>query len=278
MLRRISVHLDRGFDCARRIEIALELARRHQAEVLGIYASAAPPQYYYGESVLMTNALKVMHDLQAQDSNKVQNAFLERARASDIPASVTIGHGLPSESLSRLARCTDLLIISQENDNDIEAAQEIELVEQTMLSTGRPVMVVPNAGAFPIVGDRVLLSWDGSRESARALSDALPLLRRASSVVVLTMDEGDTRGKNAASTLDELLAYFSAHGLPAPETANRDIKGVGVGETILNAAADFSSDLIVMGAYGHSKLRQWAMGGATSSILRSMTVPILFSH
>ncbi len=278
MLRRISVHLDRGSDCARRVEIALGLAQRHKADVTGIYASAAPPQYYYGESVLMAKTLSVMHELQAQDSKKVQAQFLDAAKIREVTASVSVGRGAPSEAVSRLARCTDLLIISQENDDDIEAAQEIEFVEQTLLSTGRPVLVVPKVGHFPVVGDRVLLSWDGSRESARALSDALPLLRAASSVVVLTMDEGDSQTKDAAITFADLTAYFAAHGLPVPESAQRDIKGVGVGETILNAAADFSADVVVMGAYGHSKLRQWAMGGATSSILRFMTVPVLFSH
>jgi len=140
------------------------------------------------------------------------------------------------------------------------------------------VLVVPSSGDFPVIGDRVLVCWDGSREAARALADAAPLLRSASHLVVLTMDEGAATRKGEAAPFEDLATYCIAQGMPAPDHVRRDIKGVGVGSTILNAAADYSADLIVMGAYGHSKFREWAMGGVTASILKSMTVPIMFSH
>ncbi|MNV96803.1 Universal stress protein family protein [compost metagenome] len=96
-------------------------------------------------------------------------------------------------------------------------------------------------------------------------------------MTVLTMNEGAAGPKHEAP-FEDLVSYCVAHGMPAPDHVRRDIKGVGVGSTILNAAADHSVDLIIMGAYGHSKFREWAMGGATASILKSMTVPIMFSH
>lgn len=278
MYRRISVHLDHGFDCPRRTRVALALARRHQAELVGIYASSAPPQYYYGESVMMSKTLNVMRDLQAQNRGAVQNAFLETVAAADVPAAVRAGASSPSASLARLGRTSDLLVVSQQNREDVEAVHENEFVEQTLLSAGRPVLVVPSSGDFPVVGERVLYCWDGSREAARALADAAPLLRLASHLVVLTMDEGAATRDDEAVPFEDLATYCIAQGMPAPDHVRRDIKGVGVGSTILNAAADYSADLIVMGAYGHSKFREWAMGGATASILRSMTVPIMFSH
>lgn len=279
MYRRISVHLDHGFDCARRTQVALTLARRHQAELVGIYATSAPPQYYYGESVLLSRTLSVIRDLQTQNRDAVQKAFLETAAALDVPAAVrSVDNGSPSACVALLGRTSDLIVLSQENPDDIEAAHEIEFVEQTLLTAGRPVLVVPSSGDFPVIGERVLYCWDGSREAARALADAAPLLRAASHLVVLTMDEGAASRKGAAVPFDDLASYCVAQGMPAPEHVCRDIKGVGVGSTILNAAADYSADLVVMGAYGHSKLREWAMGGATASILKSMTVPIMFSH
>ncbi|WLW58930.1 universal stress protein [Achromobacter aegrifaciens] len=277
MYRRISVHLGHGFDCKRRIEAALALAKRHKAELVGIYANAAPPQYYYGESVLMSRSLGIIKELQAQSRDAVETAFLEAAAEADVPAFMRAGTSSPSETVALLGRTTDLIVVSQENREDVEAAHEIEFVEQTLLTAGRPVLAIPSSGEFPVIGDRVLCCWDGSREAARALADAAPILRLASHMVVLTMDEGAASPKHEAP-FEDLATYCVAQGMPAPEHVRRDIKGVGVGSTILNAAADHSADLIVMGAYGHSKLRQWALGGATASILKSMTVPVMFSH
>lgn len=278
MYRRITVHLDHGFDCTRRTALALGLAKRHKAELVGVYASSAPPQYYYGESVMMSRTLNIMKNLQAQNRGAVQNAFLEAAAAADVPAVVRAGESSPSATVALHGRASDLIIVSQQNRDDVEAAHENEFVEQTLLTAGRPVMVLPSSGEFPVVGDRVLLCWDGSREAARALADAAPLLQGASHVVVLTMDEGAATRNVESIPFEDLATYCVAHGIPAPDHVRRDIKGVGVGSTILNAAADYSADLVVMGAYGHSKFREWAMGGATASILKSMTVPIMFSH
>ena len=277
MYRRISVHLDHGFDCKRRIDAALALARRHKAELVGIYANAAPLQYYYGESVLMSRATAVMKEIQTQSRDAVQNGFLASAAASDVPAVVRAGEASPSATVALLGRTSDLIIVSQENRQDVEAAHEIEFVEQTLLTAGRPVLALPSSGEFPVIGDRVLCCWDGSREAARALADAAPILRLASHMIVLTMDEGESNGKGDIP-FDDLASYCVAQGMPAPEHVRRDVKGVGVGSTILNAAADYSADLLVMGAYGHSKFRQWALGGATASILKSMTLPVMFSH
>lgn len=277
MYRRISVHLDHGFDCKRRIEAALALAKRHKAELVGIYANAAPPQYYYGESVLMSRSLGIIKELQAQSRDAVETAFLEAAAEADVPAFMRAGTSSPSETVALLGRTTDLIVVSQESREDVEAAHEIEFVEQTLLTAGRPVLAIPSSGEFPVIGDRVLCCWDGSREAARALADAAPILRLASHMTVLSMNEGAASPKHEAP-FEDLATYCVAQGMPAPEHVRRDIKGVGVGSTILNAAADHSADLIVMGAYGHSKLRQWALGGATASILKSMTVPVMFSH
>ena len=277
MYRRISVHLDHGFDCKRRIEAALALAKRHKAELVGIYANAAPPQYYYGESVLMSRSLGIIKELQAQSRESVETAFLEAAAEADVPAFMRAGTSSPSETVALLGRTTDLIVVSQENREDVEAAHEIEFVEQTLLTAGRPVLAIPSSGEFPVIGDRVLCCWDGSREAARALADAAPILRLASHMTVLTMNEGAAGPKHEAP-FEDLVSYCVAQGMPAPDHVRRDIKGVGVGSTILNAAADHSADLIVMGAYGHSKLRQWALGGATASLLKSMTVPVMFSH
>ena len=110
MYRRIAVHLDHGFDCERRTQLALSLAKHHKAELVGIYASAAPPQYYYGEAVLMSRTLNVMKELQAQNRAAVQNAFLDAAAAADVPAVVRAGDTAPSVCVALHARTSDLVL------------------------------------------------------------------------------------------------------------------------------------------------------------------------
>jgi nucleotide-binding universal stress UspA family protein len=141
---------------------------------------------------------------------------------------------------------------------------------QVVLSSGRPVLCVPHAGSFATLGQRVLVAWRGTRESARALHDALPLLVRARHVTLFTAGDGSAGG-------EEALRHLADHGVEA-ELRQTALDGIDAGTAILNAVADVSADLLVMGAYGHSRMREFVFGGATSTVLRSMTVPTLISH
>ena len=161
----------------------------------------------------MSKTLSVMRDLQSQNRGAVQNAFLEAAANADVPAVVRAGDNTPSATVALYGRTSDLIIVSQDNREDVEAAHETEFVEQALLTAGRPVLVVPSSGDFPVIGDRVLVCWDGSREAARALADAAPLLRSASHLVVLTMDEGAATRKGEAAPFEDLATYCIAQGL-----------------------------------------------------------------
>lgn len=139
-------------------------------------------------------------------------------------------------------------------------------------------MMVPAVGTLTTIGERVLFCWDKKREAARAFADAAPLLRAAKELVVLAIDEDTELLREQDIQENDFSALCTALGYPTPKVLLRSSKGVGVGNVILNTATDYGSDLIVMGAYGHSRMRQWIMGGASKTLLNSMTVPVMLSH
>ena len=145
------------------------------------------------------------------------------------------------------------------------------------LSTGRPMLVVPHVGASAEPAKTVMLCWNASRESARAASDALPLLRAAAKVIVLCVDPSSSTYGHGAEPGADAAAWLSRHGIKV--TVQRDVSAdADVGNVILSRAADLDVGLIVMGLYGHSRLRETVLGGASRTLLASMTVPLFVSH
>ncbi|MGV2909215.1 universal stress protein [Achromobacter sp. AGC25] len=278
MFRRIAVHLDHGVDCQRRIEFCLRIAKAHDAHLTGIFASYVSPGYFFDEAGLWARTSAGAMEITTKKRTALQLAFSEAARRAGVTESWREGEGSPAECVSRHARYSDALVIGQENAYDLKAATGNDFVEQTLLSVGRPVIVLPTAGAFQTLGTRVLYCWNRGREAARAIADAAPLLRNANSLRVLTMDELAGSKGEIETPFEDLAAYCTCHGFPEPEHENRGTRDIDVGSAILSSAADFGADLIVMGAYGHSRMRQMVMGGATRSLLKAMTMPVLFSH
>jgi nucleotide-binding universal stress UspA family protein len=146
-----------------------------------------------------------------------------------------------------------------------------------VLEVGRPVLVVPSVGQFPTLGQRVLVAWNASREATRAVHDALPLLRRSRRTQVVVINPQGGAGGHGDIPGADIGLHLSRHGVNAVcERISAD--DVETGALLLSRAADEGADLIVMGAYGHSRLSELVLGGATRHILRHMTVPVLLSH
>jgi nucleotide-binding universal stress UspA family protein len=139
------------------------------------------------------------------------------------------------------------------------------------------VLFHPYAGDFPTVGKRVLIAWDAGREAARAASDALPLLRRADAVEVAVFDPQRARRNHGAQPGADIALFLARHGVKV-SVHTQSGAGYDVGAQILSRAADTSADLIVMGAYGHARVRELVLGGVTRTVLEAMTVPVLMSH
>jgi nucleotide-binding universal stress UspA family protein len=172
-----------------------------------------------------------------------------------------------------LARRFDLSIVGQAEPD--QAALDGLIVEAALFDSGRPMLVVPYIQRNGLRLDRVLLCWDGSRSAARAAADALPFLRRAKVVEVVTVASEPAKSDEMPGA--DIAQHLARHGVTVElkriVTAETD-----VASTILSHAADSSADFLVMGGYGHSRLREFILGGVTREILASMTIPVLMSH
>jgi nucleotide-binding universal stress UspA family protein len=205
------------------------------------------------------------------------DAFLESAKQTDVNVE-TLTLAVPSGDLgrevSRLAQYFDATVLEQPNPEGPDTSNVIEAV---LFGSGRPVLIVPYIILHvPSQLRTVLVAWNEGRLAARAIADALPLLQMADRVEVVTVSGTNPRGSRHASA-DMMAQHLAQHGIKADMKALA--KGdVDIGSTLVSYAADVSADLIVMGAYGHSRLREIVLGGTTRTILQSMTVPVLMAH
>jgi nucleotide-binding universal stress UspA family protein len=176
------------------------------------------------------------------------------------------------------ARYADLTLLGQPNsDEAFKGASADAVLVNVMLSSGRPVLAVPYAGKFEQVGERVLVAWNASRESTRAVNDALPLLRDAKSVTVLAVNPKRGIEGHGEVPAADICLHLARHGVKA-EAAHTIAKDISEGDALLSYAADLGTDLIVCGGYGHSRAREMVFGGVTRTLLQEMTVPMLLSH
>jgi nucleotide-binding universal stress UspA family protein len=205
------------------------------------------------------------------------DAFLESAKQTDVNVetlTLEVLSGDLGREVSRLAQYFDATVLEQPNPEGPDTSNVIEAV---LFGSGRPVLIVPYIILHvPSQLRTVLVAWNEGRLAARAIADALPLLQMADRVEVVTVSGTNPRGSRHASA-DMMAQHLAQHGIKADMKALA--KGdVDIGSTLVSYAADVSADLIVMGAYGHSRLREIVLGGTTRTILQSMTVPVLMAH
>ena len=179
-------------------------------------------------------------------------------------------------AFAKHARYVDLAVVGQPNP-DQDVLPGTPMVESAFLSSGRPALVVPYIGAPETLGDRVLIAWDAGREAARAVNDALPILAKAKLVTVLAVNPKDGTQEHGMQPGADIALHLARHDVKV-ESKVTYADDIGVGDAILSRAADVAADLIVMGGYGHSRLRELVLGGATRHLLQHMTVPVLMSH
>ena len=173
-----------------------------------------------------------------------------------------------------------MVIVGQTNEDTLGAyGTAVALPEQVALSSGRPTLVVPYAGCFETTGQRVIVAWDARREAARAISDALPLLQQADHVFAVSINPrvGEEEGEHGDLAGADLALLLTRHGVSVQARPVIN-KAIGTADILLNQVADEAADLLVMGAYGHSRLRETILGGVTKYVLGHMTVPVLMAH
>jgi len=274
--KTILVHLDHRPRATVRLELAFRLAERFDAHVTALFAPGAArlPSYAYAEG---GPALReVLAQRQAEVAQAARQKFQELASRNGAGrAEWRVSASDPDAAMRLSARYADLVIAGQP-----EAGDEGELRglgDELALSAGRPVLFVPYAGPVEEVGRRVLIAWDAGREAARAVTDSLPFLQSAEKVEVTAFDPERLARRHGEEPGADMGLYLARHGVKV-SVARQTGAGYEIGAQILTRAADTGADLIVMGAFGHSRVRELVLGGATRTILEAMTVPVLMSH
>jgi nucleotide-binding universal stress UspA family protein len=179
-----------------------------------------------------------------------------------------------AKTFSEMARCSDLSIIMQSDDDN--GVNNTVLIEAALFESGRPLIVVPSTQKDGLKLDRVVCCWDGSRTAARAINDALPLLKKASAVEIFIVENEKTANEQVLRGT-QIGRHLARHDIKV-EVKTTPAADSDVAHAILSHVADGATDLLVMGGYGHSRLREFVFGGATRGILSAMTVPVFLSH
>jgi nucleotide-binding universal stress UspA family protein len=269
--KTIIVHVDNRARRAERLALAFTLAGRYGSHLVGLFAleAARIPSYALAETGQLV--VEIERKRRAEEARAAEADFRQAARRSEASSEWRLSTQDAAAALQLSARYADLVIAAQPEPQETLASL---FAGELVLGAGRPVLFVPYAGRFADVGKRVLIAWNASREAARAVTDALPILARAEAVEVIAFAPGGDHGEIPGADMAHFLARHGVKASAATDTA----PALAVGERILSRAADSEADLIVMGAYGRSRLRELVLGGATRTLLGAMTVPVLMAH
>ena len=272
----ILVVVDDAPACEERVNVAMQLAARNQAHLVGLMVNevyVSPIAAARIPSGLLDEHRRAVEEARG----RVREKFERRASAAGVPHEWHVAEGDPVTAVTLFSRHADLAVIGQENPDHGGFGTVRHLAEHVVLASGRPILAVPYAGAYPSVGKRVLVAWDASREAARAVADALPLLKDAGHVVVLSANPDSGAGKHGEVPGADIARHLARHGvrIDVQRASSRD---VSIADLLLNRIVDENIDLLVMGAYGHARVREVWLGGVTRRLMESMTVPVFISH
>lgn len=276
MYKTLLVPVDGKPRSARSVEVACRIAAAFDAHVVGLFVepSIRLPALAFGDAFVADigeMALAAAREL----THKAKANFETTVAASGHAKSewrTTGGDRVGAVAVQ--ARYADLVVINQTDVNDSGASN---FADSVLTSLNRPALLVPHSGTIKHVGESVLLCWNASDEAARAVTDALPLLKRANKVTVMAVEGKPSLDGHGERPGSDIALFLSRHGVRAEVMATPS-GGVDTGNVILSRAYDQGADLIVMGAYSHPRMRQLVLGGVTRTILESMTVPVLMSH
>ncbi len=284
-----------------RLELSAHLAQTHEARLIGVHTAGdlrLPSGVWPSPNINFREELETKYSAAIADVEAKFSDCAQRYGVRSEWRTVALPY---AAGLTQTAHCSDLVVIGQADpDEPIDLRRKVEAV---VLGAGGPVLVIPYAGRFKTVGRRVMVAWNGSRESARAVRDALPILADAEEVVVFQINPPDPdslAGVDLAehlarhgvrTTTSRMATSSRTDAVDAETTAASDFgfsqhggvwhgptSQISDGNALLDAVSDAGVDMLVMGAYGHARLRELVLGGVTQHILREMTVPVLMSH
>jgi nucleotide-binding universal stress UspA family protein len=276
MIKDLVVNLTVGTDRDAAAEFAISIAARFEAHIAGIafaYDPVISPTVVDGLSATWVDAQRAENRAVAQEAVDRFEAAAKREGLSAEHRILDANLGVAATLFGRIARCFDLAVVSQTDPERV--LPDDLLIEAVLFESGRPAVVVPYIQREGLALSHVLVCWDGSHNAARAIADSLPFLVRGKKVQIVMVASGDGKTDELPGT--DLAEHLARHGLDV-EVKRLVAAQVDISNVILSHAADSGADFIVMGGYGHSRLREFVLGGATRGILQSMTVPVLMAH
>lgn len=272
--KSITVCLDNSAGSSRLLDFSIALAAQNDAHLIGLHLTYAPLILSDPYAVWAPMMLE-WEDTAQKKQDQSREKFISEAAKAGVNADFSGYRSTDAREVIAHARASDMAIVAQRNVADSESDLGSNFPENVVLKLGRPVLFIPYAGVLPDKFDTIIVAWNGSREAARAVADALPFLKAAQLVKVLSVSE-KSADENDLPDMD-IAGYLARHGVNV-EIERNDNVHINPADWLLSRAADCDADLLVMGAYGHHRLIELILGGVTKSILRQMTLPVLMSH
>ncbi|HEV7266454.1 MAG TPA: universal stress protein [Falsiroseomonas sp.] len=279
-IRDFLVHLDAREAGTARLDFAAELAARLSAHLVGLHVIEVPLPVFagaeFGGGAIVAELIERMRDDAVAAAEPVEARFRERLRRDGLDGEWRQVEGSLAAQIALHGRYADLIVMGQTDPEDPGQAGDAG-IQAALFESGRPVLLLPRVGAPRRLGRRALVGWNARREASRAVHDALPLLAKMDEVIILTVAPQPGVDGHGGQPGADIAAHLARHGL---RVTVRMVAGtdLAAGDVLLNEAADLSADLLVMGGYGHSRLQEFVLGGATRTILAQMTLPVLLSH
>lgn len=279
--KTVLVHVDKDKHASERVKFAAQIAMKEEAHLIGAAPSGISRFIYQsrfiyeggGMATHLDNHLEELReasrDSLAQFENTVKGLGVQSYETRQVDDEAGAG-------ISLQARYSDLVVIGQTNPDESSTATLADFPEFVVMNSGRPVLIVPYVGTYESVPKRVLIAWDTSTSATRAVTAAIPMLKRAENVDVVVFNpesRGDAHGEQPGA---DIALYLARHRIKV--NVVRQKTDIDVGNALLSIATDLGSDMIVMGGYGHSRFREILLGGVTRTVLESMTVPVLMAH
>lgn len=271
--KELFVHLDSTERSDDRREIALDFARRFDASVFGMFGECDP--------YLANLASRNIDAMFVESAARAESVFKERAAEFGVTAhwesSIFRRDSALIKAVAFAARHCDLAVLGQHNPSETGSGIPAELVEQVVIHTGRPSLIVPYSGELEGIGRRIMIGWNAGREAVRAVQDALPFLQAAQEVTLVSVNpRQEERGHGDVPGAD-MARHLQAHGVKAG-VETREIEGMSPMETLLSHGVSRGADLLVVGAHGHYGFPDLLRGSGTKHLLKHMTIPVLMSH
>lgn len=284
--KTVLVHVDESARTAERIGMAAGIARIDGGHLIGVALTGLSRFLYQGATAGDPDPNLALHlSFLRERASRALAGFDAQAAASGVLSfEQRIVDDEAGAGVSLLARYADLVVIGQINSEQPSKSVMADFPAYVAVHCGRPVLIVPYAGAAPAVTPprHILLCWNASKEASRAVSAAIALLKRAGSVHIAVFDAQESSAAHGAEPGADIARYLLRHGVGSTIAVCRSDHRLGrpgdIGKALLAHAAGLGCDLLVMGAYGHSRFRETILGGVTRTVLREMTIPVLMAH